>query len=236
MITIHQICYNEIKLLQFAHDFYKKRFPNATFVLHDNNSNDGSLTLAKKLGYKIEKFDTGGKMDDATMVDLKNNCWKNDTTDWVMVVDMDELIDISEENLIKQQMMGASIINTFGFNMVNTSDDFNLENIDSGFREDNLYDKCLIFNKKFVETMDWGIGCHQCNPKGSDVRFSNDRFVLMHYKYINEDYIVKRYKLLKNRQSDNNKNNNWCYQYNTEENELRDYFKQCQKKQLTKLL
>ena len=236
MITIHQICYNEIKLLQFAHDFYKKRFPTATFVLHDNNSNDGSLTLAKKLGYKIEKFDTGGKMDNTKMANLKNTCWKNDKTDWIMVVDMDELIDISEENLIKQQMMGASVINTFGFNMINTSDNFNLENIDSGFRENNLYDKCLIFNKKFVKKMDWGIGCHQCNPKGSNVCFSNDRFFLMHYKYINEDYIVKRYKLLKKRQSDKNKKNNWCYQYNTEENELREYFKECQKKQLTKLL
>lgn len=236
MITIHQICYNEIKLLQFAHDFYKKRFPNAIFVLHDNKSNDGSVALAKKLGYKIESYDTNGKMDDTTLIQIKNNCWKNDTTDWVMVVDMDELIDINEENLIKQQMMSASIINTFGFNMVNTSNEFNLENITSGFREDSLYDKCLIFNKKHVENMNWSVGCHHCNPKGSDVRFSNDRFVLLHYKYIDEDYIVKRYKLLKKRQSDENKRNNWCYQYNTEETELRKYYKECQKKQLTKLL
>lgn len=236
MITIHQICYNEIKLLQFAHDFYKKRFPSATFVLHDNNSNDGSLALAKKLGYKIEKWDSNNQMDDNTLIQVKNNCWKNDTTDWVIVVDMDELIDINEENLVKQQMMGASVINTFGFNMVNTSNDFNLANIDSGFREDALYDKCLIFNKKFVENMGWSVGCHECNPKGSDIRFSNDRFALLHYKYINEDYIVKRYKAMKIRLSQENIRNRWSYHYNIEENELRAYFKECQKKQLTKLI
>ena len=236
MITIHQICYNEIKLLQFAYNFYKKRFPNAIFVLHDNGSNDGSVELAKKLGYEIILFDTNNQMDDSVMANLRNNCWKNDTTDWTMVVDMDELIDINEESLMKQQMMGTNVINTFGFNMVNTSNDFNLENIDSGFREDIIYDKCLIFNKKFVETMDWTVGCHQCNPKGTDIRFSSDRFTLLHYKYINEDYIVNRYELLKNRQSSNNINNNWCYHYNIEQTQLRNYFKECQTKQLTKLL
>jgi hypothetical protein len=236
MITIHQICYNEIKLLQFAYDFYKKRFPSATFVLHDNNSDDGSVELAKELGYKIESFNTNGKMDDAMMANLRNNCWKNDSTDWIMVVDMDELIDINEENIIKEQLLGSSVISTFGFNMVNTSDDFNLQNIDSGFRENNLYDKCLVFNKKFVQSMDWSVGSHICNPIGKYIIFSSNRYTLLHYKYINEDYIVNRYKMLKNRQSESNKNNNLCYQYNTEENELRQFFKECQKKQLTKLL
>ena len=236
MITIHQICYNEIVILEFAFNFYKSRFPKAKFILHDNGSIDGSVELAEKLGYEILPFDTSNQMDDNTLIQVKNNCWKNDTTDWVIVVDMDELIDINEENLMKQQMIGATVINTLGYNMVNTSDDFNLANINSGFREDALYDKCLIFNKKFVEDMAWDVGCHHCNPKGSDIRFSNDRFVLLHYKYINEDYIVKRYKDIKIRLSDENIRKRWSYHYNIEENELRSYFKECQKKQLTKLI
>ena len=53
MITIHQICYNEIQILEFAYNFYKSRFPNAKFILHDNGSIDGSVELAEKLGYEI---------------------------------------------------------------------------------------------------------------------------------------------------------------------------------------
>ena len=67
MITIHQICYNEIQILEFAYNFYKSRFPNAKFILHDNGSIDGSVELAEKLGYEILPFDTNNQMDDKSI-------------------------------------------------------------------------------------------------------------------------------------------------------------------------
>jgi len=149
---------------------------------------------------------------------------------------MDELIDITEGSLLLEERNGINVINTFGYNMINLNDGFNLQNITHGFREDILYDKCLIFNKKFVETMDWTVGCHQCNPKGKDIRFSSNRFTLLHYKYINEDYVVNRYKEFYLRQSSKNITNNWSNHYNVNEYELREYYKSCTKKQLTKLL
>jgi hypothetical protein len=236
MITIHQICFNEIVILEFAFNFYKSRFPNAKFVLHDNGSTDGSVELAQKLGYEIIPFDTGNQMDDATMMNLKNNCWRDDTTDWVLVADMDELIDINETKLLWQKSLGANIITTYGYNMVNTTNELKLENITSGFRDDTFYDKSLIFNKKFVHNMDWAVGSHTCTPNGENISFSTDRFTLLHYKYLGEDYIVDRYRLLKNRQCQNNINNNWSWHYNIHEQELRNFFKYAQNRELTRLL
>jgi hypothetical protein len=236
MITIHQICFNEIVILEFAFNFYKSRFPNAKFVLHDNGSTDGSVELAQKLGYEIIPFDTGNQMDDATMMNLKNNCWRDDTTDWVLVADMDELIDINETKLLWQKSLGANIITTYGYNMVNTTNELKLENITSGFRDDTLYDKSLIFNKKFVHNIDWAVGSHTCTPNGENIFFSTDRFTLLHYKYLGEDYIVDRYKCFRDRLCENNRRNNWSYHYQIEEQELRNFFKYAQNRELTRLL
>jgi hypothetical protein len=236
MITIHQICYNEILILEFAYNFYKSRFPSAKFVLYDNGSTDGSVELAEKLGYEIRPFETNNQLDDSTIISLKNNCWRQDDTDWVLVADMDELIDINEEKLLKQQEIGVNIIATFGYNMVNTDTELRLDEITDGFREDSLYDKSLIFNKKFVHNIEWAVGAHYCNPNGENIAFSSDRFNLLHYKYLDEDYIVNRYRLFKDRLSQNNRNNNWSWHYSIEEHQLRAYFKECQQKQLIKLL
>lgn len=236
MITIHQLCYNEILFIEFSYKFYKSRFPNAKFILHDNESTDGSRELAEKLGYEIRLFGTNNQMDEATQTYLRNNCWINDNTDWVLVADMDELIDINEEQLLQESKIGKSFISTHGFQMINTENEFNLENTKLGFREDAMYDKCLIFNKTFIETMNWSVGSHECFPKGKHVARSEKVYNLLHFKYIGEEYLVNRYKHLNSRQSQKNRDNKWCYQYGIEEQKIRDYYKQSLKKSLIKLI
>jgi glycosyltransferase involved in cell wall biosynthesis len=236
MITIHQLCYNEIKILEFAYQFYKIRFPNAKFILHDNGSTDGSKELAVKLGYEIRPFETNNQMDEATQRDLRNNCWKNDNTDWVLVADMDELIDIDEEELLQQQSLNKSIIKTWGYQMINLNNEFNLEGTIYGFRENEVYDKSLIFNKNHISDMNWSVGSHLCSPVGSLVSYSDKNYNLLHFKYLGENYLVNRYKELNDRQSQQNKNNKWCYHYNTEEAKIRNYYQESLKKSLYKLV
>lgn len=236
MITIHQICYNEALILEFAYNFYKTRFPSAKFVLHDNQSTDGSVQIAERLGYKIESFETNGFMDDFTLLNVKNTCWLNDDTDWVIVSDMDELIDINEEALLHQERIGSNVIQTFGFQMINLTDELKLENIHSGFRDSADYDKCLIFNKRFVKNMDWSVGCHICNPTGDNILLSSNRFPLLHFKYLSEDYLISRYRELNARQSQLNIQNSWSVHYKEGEESLRQYYRNSQTKHLTRLL
>ena len=235
MITIHQLCYNEALILEFAFNFYKSRFPNAKFILHDNQSTDGSLELAKRLGYEIHQFSTNNQMDDSYLLNLRESCWKNDETDWVLVADMDELININQNDLILEEQLGSSVILTYGFQMVNLSQNIDLDATNYGFRDDALYDKSLIFNKKSISNMNWSVGSHSCNPSGT-VQFSVNRYNLLHFKYLSEDYIVNRYKELRERQSQINVNNLWSVHYNILEEQLRQKFRDFKNKALIKLL
>jgi hypothetical protein len=242
MITIHQICYNEIQILEFAYNFYKSRFPNAKFVLHDNESTDGSAELAKKLGYDVRSFSTNNTFDDSTHHSIKNDCWGEDSTDWVLVADMDELIDIKESDLLLEAQSGTSIILTYGFQMVNLNKEVDLRTINSGFRDNDLYDKSLIFNKNDIVKMNWDMGAHRCHPQrpnyddGKDVKFSESRYNLLHYKFLSENYIIKRYKEFKERLSNENIINGWGIHYYPEEEQLKQQFENIRNKELIKLL
>lgn len=236
MVTIHQICYNEVQILEFCYNFYRSRFPKAKFVLEDNESNDGSVELAKSLGYEIKTFSTNNQMDDTILSEVRNNCWKNDKTDWVIVCDMDELIDVNEEILIQEQSACNTVIQTWGFQMISLEHGFNLEAIKYGFRDGDFYDKSLIFNKRFISNMNWSVGSHKCQPEGVLVKQTEKRYPLLHYKFINEEYVVKRYMDLNSRQSAQNIEKRMSIHYNISEQEIRENFNEMKKNHLTKLI
>ena len=236
MVTIHQICYNEVQILEFCYNFYRSRFPKAKFVLEDNESTDGSVELAKSLGYDVNSFSTNNQMDDTILSNVRNNCWRNDKTDWVIVCDMDELIDINEDVLMQEQSNCNTIIETWGFQMINLEYGFDLKNIQYGFRDGDFYDKNLVFNKRFIEHMNWSVGSHKCSPTGVLVKKTENRYPLLHYKFINEDYVVERYKELNLRQSPENIAKNMSTHYNLSEVEIRENFNQMKKNELTKLI
>ena len=117
-----------------------------------------------------------------------------------------------------------------------TEDELNLDKIVFGFRDSVDYDKVLVFNKLFINDMGWSHGCHISNPIGRKISWAQDRFTLLHYKYLTEDYIVSRYKCLKERQSWQNINNNWGHHYNIEEQNLRDFYRNKKNSQLERLI
>ena len=57
-LTIYLLCYNEEVLLPHALKHYKTRFPNATFVIIDNESTDTSVEIAKTAGCEIYTWQT----------------------------------------------------------------------------------------------------------------------------------------------------------------------------------
>lgn len=234
-ITIHQLCYNEIEILEFSYNFYKSRFPGAKFILHDNQSTDGSKELALKLGYEVKTFNTNNQMDEMTQTNLRNSCWKNDDADWIIVCDMDELIDINEQDLINEEISNNTIIRTEGYHMINLKNNKGLNDMEYGF-SDSEYDKCLIFKKSHISEMEWAVGSHSCKPKGSLINYTQKKYNLLHYKFISEDYVINRYKNLFERQSEKNIKNNWCYNYKLKEDEIRKVYKESLEKPLKKLI
>jgi glycosyltransferase involved in cell wall biosynthesis len=214
MITIYTIAYNESLFLQFMIDHYRSRFPGCHIVVYDNYSTDNTVEIAKANNCYIRYFNTNNQINDLKYLEVKNHVWKQALTDWVLVCDVDELVDISEQTLKEEERLGSTVIKFAGYNMVNMSDNLDISSIKYGVRSLD-YDKRYLFNKKFVEEINYKPGCHQAEPTGHIV-VSDKNYLAYHYKYFNLDYLVARHKLFSSRLSSINKENYWgnSYQYN----------------------
>lgn len=230
-ITIYTLTYNEEVMLPFFIRHYRKLFPNCKIVIYDNESTDSTVEIAKNNGCEVITYRTNGQLSDSTYLAIKNNCWKKSETHWNIICDCDELCEIHEMDLIYEDHNEVSLIRLKGYDMVNVSEDydnFNVENLKFGY-ENQLYDKTLILNKSKIEEINFRAGCHIANPIG-DIKYSNNEYRLLHYKYIGVNYMIKRYELFKERLSNENKERNWGIQYLQTEEHIKNYFRDIKKK------
>lgn len=211
MVTIHVITYNEEILIEFFINHYRKNFPNCIIKLYDNYSTDNTVNIAKKYGCEINYYDSNDKLSDSKFLEIKNHCWKNSTTDWVIVCDCDELININHIDLIKEQNNGTTIIKFDGYTLINYENDIQLKNIKYGFK-DEIYSKSVLFNSKKIKEVNYSPGCHTCHPIG-EVKWSLLNYKLLHYKFLNVNYTISRYKLFAERLSDENLQKRWSIHY-----------------------
>lgn len=222
MITIYTICYNERLMLPHMIAHYRKNFTNCKIVIFDNCSEDGSQEIAKAAGCQVITYDTGGKLDDAKYLEIKNNAWKDANTNWILVCDVDELCDINEKELFREEGNGATAIQFHGFNMVNMRDDLDIESIEMGVRAPS-YDKLYLFDKSQISAINYSPGCHGASPLGK-IKLSKSVYLCKHYKYINPNYMIARHALFASRMSDNNKKRGWGAHYNYSPERIRQEF------------
>jgi glycosyltransferase involved in cell wall biosynthesis len=233
MITIYTITYNEELIIQFFINHYRTRFPNCKIVIHDNYSTDNTEAIALQNNCEVIKFDTNNEFRDDIHRDIKNSCWKNSSTKWVVVCDADECLDITQEELSEEQSKGTTIINTQGWNMINLNHEINLEQMQYGYIF-NPESKRILFDKDSVSEINYDAGGHSIKPIGL-ANYSPRIYNLLHYKCLSEDYLVERYKLLNSRLSEINRANRWGFQYTYSEREIRQDYNEL-KKNVTKLL
>lgn len=218
-ITIYTITYNEEHMLPFFIKWYRNIFPTSKIVVYDNYSTDKTVQIAKENNCEVIYYDTNNQLSDSKYLEIKNNCWKNAQTDWVIVCDADELLDIKTENLSSNQ----TLFRSKGYNMCNVENTGNVLDIKHGI-EAQQYDKIICFNKKFITEIDYTPGCHTCEPKGL-VIYAKLRPTLLHMKFLNEDLLVTKYKSYASRLSIENLQRKWGYQYKQTENSIRDSYK-----------
>ena len=197
------MAYNEEIKMQFMIDHYKKRFPSCHFVIYDNYSTDNTHSIAEKNGCEIRMYDSNNQIDDIQLRDLKNTCWKDAKTDWVLVCDVDELLDITEQDLIKEESLGSTIIKAEGWHMINLEDNYDLSSIKYGIRH-LRYDKSYMFNKKLINEINYNCGAHVSEPIGN-IKLSDNIYKLYHYHIINTDFLINRYKYTAKRLSEINR-------------------------------
>lgn len=229
MVTIYSVIFNEELMLPFMIRFYRKRFPDCKFVIYDNRSTDNSVKIAKELGCLVVDYDTGGEFDDAKLLEVKNNCWKNSPTDWVGVCDCDELVDINEGQLKREGDLGSTIISTEGYTIINIENNLDIAGMRYGLRAEDKslnppfhpYDKSVFFNKSAISEINYSMGCHSCSPVGR-VKRSDEKYKLYHFKYVNPDLMAKRYRAIT--LSEENKRQRLSFQFEFGESTIRDIF------------
>lgn len=212
-ITIFSLCWNEEVILPYYFKHYKTIFPNAKFVIYDNMSTDNSREIIKKNGGVIFDFESNNQSREDLQMSVRNNCWKSASTDWVIVCDIDEFLEIESAYL---SITKDTIIKAEGYEMVD--DTYDLDKLKLGTRN-NYLDKCILFNKKYVKEINYSNGCHDCEPIGI-VNYNKKRVVLKHIKYFKLEYVIMRFETLAKRLSVENLENSWSLHYLQSKNEL----------------
>lgn len=226
-MTVFTITYNEAFMLPHFVAHYRAMFPGCRIVVYDNMSDDGTPEIAERLGCEVSPYDTGGKLDDRTYLQIKNNCWKGEDG-WVTVADCDEFCDIDAVEVGRNEAYGASVIRFEGYNMVNMVDNTDFEGIIHGIRAES-YDKAYMFNARKIKKINYGFGCHNASPDG-EVVLSQKSYRARHYKYLNPDYMVRRHAVFASRMSNKNLKRGYGGHYLQSEQTIREEFEQARKK------
>ena len=211
MITIYTITYNEELLIQFMIDHYRERFQDCRIVIYDNISTDNTVKIALANRCEVIPYDTNGQLQDSRYLEIKNNCWKDAKTDWVLVSDLDELVDINEAELKTEEHNGTSMIRCDFYDMVNMEDNLDIAGMKYGVKGD-VPGKFFLFNKKCISEINYGPGAHVCNPIGT-IRYSCKVYRGYHYASINENVTIEKFKIYRARLSPENIKNGWGTQY-----------------------
>ena len=199
-VHVFLLCYNEELMLPHTIQHYRSRFPRCHITIFDNVSSDRSVQIAETLGCRVVPYHTRGQQDEKHLIWVRSHMWKehvpNDPAHpcWVIMCDMDEWLDITEEELNGEIAKGTTVITTQGVNMVGESQradysDITLATISKGYRDNNM-SKRICFQYPTV-SMEYWYGAHQCFPQGH-VQSSHTVYLLRHYDYLGEEYVVDK--------------------------------------------
>ena len=194
-VNIFVLCYNEKILLPLMIQHYKKYIPNCKITILDNMSIDGSDILAKELGCNVIRYDTNGITNDFKMAELKNNCWKHITAGWIIVIDMDEWLCVSQDDLKNEQNEGTTILKVKGMNMIGESKttdllDINLHAI-CKYVDNEYENKNLCFFRNKIDEINYECGAHVCAPIGV-IKFSTKTYINKHMDVLGEQYKINK--------------------------------------------
>jgi glycosyltransferase involved in cell wall biosynthesis len=211
LVTIFTSSFNDEIMLPFNLKWYKERFPDSRIVVLDNKSTDKSVQVALDYGCESVVFDSKDQLPIEIGQWIKNNTWKRATTDWVIFIDCDEFLDISENDLEKEHEFGATFIKTCGWDVVNLKDDLDIENMNWG-RKNYFFNKLVCFKKSQITEINYDIGAHTSRPVGI-LNPSKETYNLLHKHFVNVDYVHEKYKRNYDRLSEEHRQKGWGVHY-----------------------
>ncbi len=227
-IELYTFCYNEMDIIKWAIDYWSMF---ADMVKgYDNGSTDGSLECLQQLKWvEVKHFQTDG-MNDLTVAQIKNNCWKSSNADWVVVCDMDEMLFSSEgvrTSLARAKEQGIDIIYPQWFTLV--SDEVPEHTGEFLHRQRPLWTpkqteaKPLIFQPAKFKEMNFCCGQHYCQPIANAEFFAghNGAIHCFHIeRRLSPEYYIQKTKECQARRSEVNLKYGFGNQYSASESQM----------------
>ena len=229
MITIYTVAYNEEVMIEFFINHYRKRFPDCKIIVYDNESTDNTVAIANKHNCEIITYSTNNTMSDQTLLDIKNNCWKDSATNWNVICDCDELIEVTSEDIKNEEKLGTNFFKFDGYSMMNNTDEINISGMRYGF-QDKGYGKDYLFDNRFIKEINYISGCHASNPVSlGPKKHSGKTYKALHYKYLSPQYTIDRHSLFKKRLSEDNIRRGMGVHYHYSREEILKIYQEKQK-------
>lgn len=211
----------EEKILPDFIKWYRSRVPNCLITVYDNMSTDRTVEIALKNECKVIPFDTGGYMDEQTLMNIRNNCWKESEAKWCLVVDCDELVDVTGE--FCELNNSGDIVQCKGWEMFGTKED-TIQTLLYGCLSVGYCKPVLFRPEAFVE-INLQAGSHEAKPIWkSSPNWNHSVVNLYHTKWRSWTNGIERAKLLAERRSEHSRSRQWNFHYELPEETHREYY------------
>jgi len=218
-ITIYTICWNEIFLLPHFFEHYK--WANK-IIVYDNGSDDGSQDFVKAQPKgELRFYDTKNKQNNDIMIDIKNNCWKGDTSDWVVVCDVDEFLMGHEK--LRKYAGRVCVFECKMWEMVSKEVPSDFKSVTMKSYGPKRHFKSICFSPKIKE-IKYTPGAHHSHPIPNN-KIEDEDIVCYHYSCLSEDYLVKRWKRYATRIGKNDLIKRYTDNYLWEEGKIREEYR-----------
>jgi hypothetical protein len=195
-VNIFILCYNEEVLIKHTLDHYLKYLPSVHITILNNHSTDNSINIAKTYGVDVVDWGNPYKMDCKAGTIIRNNIWKSVKCGWIIMVDMDEFLCITEHELLEEMQKGTTILSTRGMDMIGESKfedlhDINLQDIKK-YVFNHWLSKPACFNKDYINEINYLDGAHNAEPIGL-IKFSENIYKIKHMNLLGIPYLINRY-------------------------------------------
>lgn len=235
VVHVYALCWNEEKILPYFLRHYGSIAKK--IVIYDNESTDRSVEIIRTYpNTEVIPYSTGGKIDDFKYLWIKNTAWKKSrgAADWVIVVDMDELLfhpDLAG-CLKRYRQKGITISTPVGYEMISDtfpkSEGMIYDEVKIGVKN-KVFDKTCIFDPNAIFEINYKQGAHDAAPKGI-VNFDLSRELkLLHFKFLGLDYLLARFKILGTRLSGHQMKHGFGFHYMLPKEEIINYFNETRK-------
>lgn len=223
LLEVFTVCWNESKILPDFIKWYRSRVPDCLITVYDNNSDDRTFEIALDNECKVIPFDTGGYMDEQTLMDIRNNCWKQSEAQWCLVVDCDELVTVSQLTLECDPR--TNIFHCEGYEMFGTEED-TIETLTQGCKSAG-YCKPVLFRPECFIEINLAPGSHSANPvpkSNNVVEWTREQPNMYHTKWRSWSNGIERARLLAKRRSEHSRLNGWNFHYELDESIHKEYY------------